>query len=638
MTRRNPDGGYRLPEQLTDHELLCLSIPVPNNREYRAALWGALFELSKWWNWEKDGTNRAKEAADYWKDLLNPLVIEDAGCALLPAPYWDDEDGDDADDTTPELTSPWYEDVADWIVTGFLATTFEPSAAIAFVSTIRKARLLFRARDYGGIVRILIDGIADPLLVDTYSPNPAVIGVDIEALSSLNFRLEHTGTANPAASPVPGKGYAVEVIRKRLSESEIGVISDIRIFDGVLEKLVDGEWQPLDGWRLLPEVRPSIDGERDGNPALTTLLSNLDTMTIITDTSEPGSRPREIALRQLEDDPCRLQYQFEGDDGWEDFADLTLCQPPTEYENSLRCRLATYVWNTVLSEYVYPFLNDLIIYQDANPNVLPQDVAEVFYPGISPQDNAGIDALAAWITALYDLNQPYSITSFKNWLMNGRDFPRCQFYQALPADGTYPDDYIDTVRSLLLSQEGQTAYWYAIYYGFNFILDETYRGIYSLAYLNPNFHLLAADCDTCDDSQPNTGILISYTRGEGDAGFISEYPQQFKVRTETTFLQDEDCMPATVVDFEFVSVNADGAHMKVRIDKLVSGDVPNVTGCPTAYFTDDVEFGGNHYYSVNANNNFGNAVGKAHTTNRVQIYGRGTAPATFLITVSGRVT
>jgi len=66
-------SGWLIPEQITGHDLVCMSIQVPDVPEYRQAVIGAIYSLTKWFNWEKSytpGDTRAKQAAQYWRDIL----------------------------------------------------------------------------------------------------------------------------------------------------------------------------------------------------------------------------------------------------------------------------------------------------------------------------------------------------------------------------------------------------------------------------------------------------------------------------------------------------------------------------------------------------------------------------------------
>jgi len=66
------DSGYRLPDEITGHEIDYVCIPYPDDRMYRIALWGQLLALTRWWNWQKDGTARGSQAAAYWFSILQP--------------------------------------------------------------------------------------------------------------------------------------------------------------------------------------------------------------------------------------------------------------------------------------------------------------------------------------------------------------------------------------------------------------------------------------------------------------------------------------------------------------------------------------------------------------------------------------
>lgn len=68
--------GYLLPEQLVDHDLLCLSMKIPNDELYRAAITGAIYTLNQWYNWQRTGDNSGSIAASYWRELIfNTLEI-----------------------------------------------------------------------------------------------------------------------------------------------------------------------------------------------------------------------------------------------------------------------------------------------------------------------------------------------------------------------------------------------------------------------------------------------------------------------------------------------------------------------------------------------------------------------------------
>jgi hypothetical protein len=63
------EKGFILPEQIDGHDLICVTLKIPDVPEYRAAFRGALKMLEEWWNWEKGG-NRGSQAANYWRYLI----------------------------------------------------------------------------------------------------------------------------------------------------------------------------------------------------------------------------------------------------------------------------------------------------------------------------------------------------------------------------------------------------------------------------------------------------------------------------------------------------------------------------------------------------------------------------------------
>lgn len=215
--------AWLTPDQLVDAGTFCRRLSIPDDPHLIAAVSGALHELTLSYNWEQFGTMTPQEAAALMDGVLWEYFHSD-GCETVPAPYWDDDTGEDADDEAPS-PFPWYEDVADWLVTAFLAASFTPAAAIEFVTTARKLRLWFRTRDYGAIVRVLLDGL-EIGTQDTYSLEPGIVefaydipegqGFQAQAEGEYTLRLEHTGTAN-ASAVATDDGYGMEVIRKNIA-------------------------------------------------------------------------------------------------------------------------------------------------------------------------------------------------------------------------------------------------------------------------------------------------------------------------------------------------------------------------------------------------------------------------------------
>lgn len=66
--------GYELPEQIDGHDLICVTLKIPNVRQYRAAFRAALKSLEEWQNWEKTGDTQGSQAAAYWRYLINEYL------------------------------------------------------------------------------------------------------------------------------------------------------------------------------------------------------------------------------------------------------------------------------------------------------------------------------------------------------------------------------------------------------------------------------------------------------------------------------------------------------------------------------------------------------------------------------------
>lgn len=93
------NAGYLLPANVTGHDLMMVCLCIPDTQEYRAAFRGAVYELTKPWNWQAiDETEypRQHEAARYWTEIYHeylnmPCNICElmAGCieAILNTPY-----------------------------------------------------------------------------------------------------------------------------------------------------------------------------------------------------------------------------------------------------------------------------------------------------------------------------------------------------------------------------------------------------------------------------------------------------------------------------------------------------------------------------------------------------------------------
>lgn len=64
----NKDGGWVLPDVINPTRR-CFQIEIPDDFHHRAAFFGALYELTRWYNWQADDAHTAKDVAAVWKDI-----------------------------------------------------------------------------------------------------------------------------------------------------------------------------------------------------------------------------------------------------------------------------------------------------------------------------------------------------------------------------------------------------------------------------------------------------------------------------------------------------------------------------------------------------------------------------------------
>lgn len=65
------ERGYILPDVIDPGEYICVQVYIPAADEYIWAFSGAIEGLTKWTSWERDGTDRAAQAAQVWKRAVD---------------------------------------------------------------------------------------------------------------------------------------------------------------------------------------------------------------------------------------------------------------------------------------------------------------------------------------------------------------------------------------------------------------------------------------------------------------------------------------------------------------------------------------------------------------------------------------
>jgi len=233
-------GGFPTPTATPD-ETACRTFGIPASAEWLSVFMGALDALRNPYNWMEsiDGIS-ADEAAEAFAQILDAAYGEVGSCEVVPAPWWDEESGDDSDDEMPKDDQPWYgqlvlvddrltfvENAFIYIVAGFIAYAGLPSAAIQFIPLARTFVVTMKTNPLGGIVRFLADGV-EIGRTDTYSLTDGTADVSIIMPAPTGgFRAEDTPTYPTLwlelleDNPHDLESVSMTLIRSRLSESAV---------------------------------------------------------------------------------------------------------------------------------------------------------------------------------------------------------------------------------------------------------------------------------------------------------------------------------------------------------------------------------------------------------------------------------
>jgi len=70
MPKPKSDGGWLLPAIIDPPERKAVCICIPNEINHVTAFWGALQELSYWFNWQRDAEHKALPTSLVWADIV----------------------------------------------------------------------------------------------------------------------------------------------------------------------------------------------------------------------------------------------------------------------------------------------------------------------------------------------------------------------------------------------------------------------------------------------------------------------------------------------------------------------------------------------------------------------------------------
>lgn len=219
--------GFPTPDEAVGEDAYLLFLfPDPTWAQW---LLGALAILTYEYNWYEAGDLFPDEAADTFR-----LIIEQAPYNLIttdetvPAPFWDEDSGDDADDEAPVDDQHWYgqwdgetflETVSYVFLTAFLSTITSPQGAIKFLTIPRTFRMMVRQNPHGAKLLLFLDGGLYGV-INGYAPIDQLVET-IVVSPGTEMLLVHSGEHDPAATPDDNGDYTIDVVRMRLAADDV---------------------------------------------------------------------------------------------------------------------------------------------------------------------------------------------------------------------------------------------------------------------------------------------------------------------------------------------------------------------------------------------------------------------------------
>lgn len=206
--------AWLTPQNAPPGKFLVRRLLIPADYQYIEIVNGALLDLTYSTNFEENGAATPDECAQAFQAMYQEYIKP-----VTDQPGW--EDDEDVDGTNDQ---PWYNDLADWIIQGFLVISGFPQAAIIYSTTIPKIRIAIQHHDLGSLIKVLLNNL-EMYTGDTYSPIKQLVGqtFDLAGFAAENnlgdppwdFRIIHDG---PGVNLPEGQNGFLHVVRKRWTD------------------------------------------------------------------------------------------------------------------------------------------------------------------------------------------------------------------------------------------------------------------------------------------------------------------------------------------------------------------------------------------------------------------------------------
>jgi len=180
-------------------ETTCVTISLPADPAWIGLWIGVLLALTDEENFQAfNGAISRETTAEIFREaLFDALLLSEVSCELVQSPYWDDETDNEvemSDDTqiwygqvtdwlAPIATLNFEQNLAVWLLTGFVGYAAGLGSAVFFRTAAKRFVLAFESGSVEEIIRIVIDSASFNVVIPADSGIVEVVVLGDDALA-----------------------------------------------------------------------------------------------------------------------------------------------------------------------------------------------------------------------------------------------------------------------------------------------------------------------------------------------------------------------------------------------------------------------------------------------------------------------